>query len=76
MNDAKMNRPFSFILNFLYECGMLTYCLVHFCRYDPSTNELVSDKLGVAYPVLENGVPSLVPEDGRILSSTADERTS
>ena len=55
---------------------MLTYCFVCVCRYDSSTNELVSDKVGVAYPVLENGVPSLVPEDGTVLSSTADDRTS
>lgn len=37
------------------------------CRYEPSTNELVCDKLGVAYPILEGGIPNLVPEDGRLL---------
>lgn len=41
-------------------------CLIC-CRYEPSTNELVCDKLGVAYPILEGGIPNLVPEDGRLL---------
>lgn len=27
------------------------------------------DKLGVAYPILEGGIPNLVPEDGRLLHS-------
>lgn len=43
--------------------------LLSWCRYEPSTNELVCDKLGVAYPILEGGIPNLVPEDGRLLHS-------
>ena len=39
------------------------------CRYEAATNELVCDKLGVAYPILEGGIPNLVPEDGRLLRS-------
>ena len=38
-------------------------------RYDKATNELVCDKLGVAYPIVE-GIPHLVPGDGRVLEST------
>lgn len=37
-------------------------------RYDAENNELVSDTIGVAYPV-KNGVPNLVPQDGRMLNS-------
>lgn len=42
------------------------------CRYDVSTNELVCDKLGVAYPVI-NGVPNLVPQDGRLIGTRSRE---
>ena len=38
------------------------------CRYEESKNELVCDKIGVAYPVLSNGVPNLFPQDGRVLN--------
>ena len=33
------------------------------------------DKLGVAYPILENGVPNLMPEDGRLLHSSGVDAT-
>lgn len=36
-------------------------------RWDPAASELVSDEIGVAYPVV-NGVPQLTPEKGRALS--------
>lgn len=46
-------------------------------RYDPSTNELISEELGVAYPImLESGVPNLVPQDGRIIHSDGPKRKS
>ncbi|KAK9830074.1 hypothetical protein WJX72_009616 [[Myrmecia] bisecta] len=35
-------------------------------RCDSATNELVSDSIGVAYPIV-NGVPWLVPKEGRVL---------
>ena len=35
-------------------------------RYDSETNELISDEIGVAYPIV-NGIPNLIPKDGRIL---------
>ncbi|KAJ4842431.1 hypothetical protein Tsubulata_027298 [Turnera subulata] len=37
-------------------------------RYCEATNSLVSDAIGVAYPV-KNGIPCLVPTDGKILDS-------
>lgn len=33
-------------------------------RYEPETNELVSDEAGLAYPI-RNGVPVLLAEDAR-----------
>lgn len=38
-------------------------------RYDSSTNELVCDEIGVAYPILDGGVPNLIPQDGRLLNT-------
>lgn len=35
-------------------------------RYDKVHNELVSDDIGVAYPIV-NGIPNLVPQDARML---------
>ena len=59
-------------------CGyllvLLSYLNVHLhfvyilSRYDAKNNELVSDAIGVAYPVV-NGIPNLVPQDGRMLNS-------
>lgn len=43
-------------------------------RFDATTNELVCDKIGVAYPV-KNGIPFLTPEDGRLLK-TKDSTTN
>ena len=46
----------------------ITYTCTYYFRYDAENNELVSDTIGVAYPV-KNGVPNLVPQDGRMLNS-------
>ncbi|XP_052817197.1 UPF0434 protein AM070-like [Mya arenaria] len=37
-------------------------------RYDKEKNELISDGTGVAYPIV-NGIPNLVPQDGRPLAT-------
>ena len=37
-------------------------------RYDENNNELINDRLGVAYPV-KDGIPHLAPEDGRLLQT-------
>ncbi|XP_064612490.1 UPF0434 protein Mmar10_2939-like [Liolophura sinensis] len=39
-------------------------------RYDKVHNELVSDDIGVAYPIV-NGIPNLVPQDARMLKKDA-----
>ncbi|KAM7426825.1 hypothetical protein ABFA07_021942 [Porites harrisoni] len=35
-------------------------------RYESTTNELISDEIGVAFPIV-NGIPNLIPHDGRLL---------
>ena len=58
-------------------CYSAVVCIVFgvsHCRYDAVKNELVCDKLGVAYLILGKGVPNLYPQDGRIMSE--DEKTS
>lgn len=52
-----------------------SFPVLHCCRYDVSTNELVCDKLGVAYPVI-NGVPNLVPQDGRLIGTRSREENT
>merc|ERR1719495_2639511 len=42
-------------------------------RYNEETNELVNDELGVAYPIV-NGIPNLVPEDGRIINKDTTDK--
>ena len=42
-------------------------------RYDSTTSELISDEIGVAFPV-QNGIPNLIPHDGRLLKK--DSATS
>ncbi|XP_040411871.1 protein preY, mitochondrial isoform X1 [Cygnus olor] len=33
-------------------------------RYDESTNELINEELGIAYPVID-GIPNMIPEAAR-----------
>ncbi len=40
--------------------------VVGVCRWDAANSELVSDEVGIAYPVV-NGVPHLKPESGRVI---------
>ncbi|CAH1780481.1 unnamed protein product, partial [Owenia fusiformis] len=40
-------------------------------RYDPETNELISDDISAAYPII-NGIPNLTPEDARHMNSDID----
>ncbi|XP_024394275.1 uncharacterized protein [Physcomitrium patens] len=44
-------------------------------RYCEKTNELVSDAIGVAYPIM-NGIPCLIPTQGRILDNSKEEQSS
>ncbi|XP_073394727.1 uncharacterized protein [Physcomitrium patens] len=43
--------------------------------YCEKTNELVSDAIGVAYPIM-NGIPCLIPTQGRILDNSKEEQSS
>ncbi|XP_024527223.1 protein preY, mitochondrial-like isoform X2 [Selaginella moellendorffii] len=40
-------------------------------RYSEKRQELISDELGVAYPIID-GIPNLIPLDGRIMEETED----
>ncbi|KAM4807526.1 protein preY, mitochondrial [Rhinophrynus dorsalis] len=35
-------------------------------RYEESTNELINDELGIAYPVVD-GIPNMIPQDARMI---------
>lgn len=48
-------------------------CLKLFFRYDSEKNELISDEVKVAYPIV-NGIPNLVPQDGRVIDKPADSK--
>nr|XP_020769077.1 protein preY, mitochondrial-like [Odocoileus virginianus texanus] len=34
-------------------------------RYEASTNELINEELGIAYPIID-GIPNMVPEAARM----------
>ncbi|XP_024527222.1 protein preY, mitochondrial-like isoform X1 [Selaginella moellendorffii] len=40
-------------------------------EYSEKRQELISDELGVAYPIID-GIPNLIPLDGRIMEETED----
>ncbi|NP_001092162.1 Pigy upstream reading frame S homeolog [Xenopus laevis] len=35
-------------------------------RYEESTNELMNDELGIAYPIVD-GIPNMIPQDARMI---------
>ncbi|KAG8593382.1 hypothetical protein GDO81_000808 [Engystomops pustulosus] len=35
-------------------------------RYEESTNELINDELGIAYPIVD-GIPNMIPQDARMI---------
>ncbi|XP_077983516.1 UPF0434 protein Mmar10_2939-like [Glandiceps talaboti] len=43
-------------------------------RYDKEKNELVNDTMGVAYPILPNGVPNLIPQDARMFKNETNSK--
>ena len=55
----------------VYVCVCVcTFCqIIYSCRFDAENNELICDKLSVAYPIMENGVPNLVPQDARMIEA-------
>uniref|UniRef100_A0A8D0PE89 Protein preY, mitochondrial n=1 Tax=Sus scrofa TaxID=9823 RepID=A0A8D0PE89_PIG len=34
-------------------------------RYEPSTNELINEELGIAYPIID-GIPNMIPQAARM----------
>lgn len=56
----KMLFSYSFI-------GCLFVCL--FFRYEETTNELINEELGIAYPILD-GIPNMIPQDARLIKET------
>ncbi|KAM4734653.1 protein preY, mitochondrial [Anableps anableps] len=39
-------------------------------RYDPNTNELINEELGIAYPIVD-GIPNMIPQEARLLQKDA-----
>lgn len=37
-----------------------------FSRYNPDTNELINEELGIAYPIID-GIPNMIPQDARLI---------
>ncbi|XP_004084235.1 protein preY, mitochondrial [Oryzias latipes] len=35
-------------------------------RYNPDTNELINEELGIAYPIID-GIPNMIPQDARLI---------
>lgn len=35
-------------------------------RYEASTNELINEELGIAYPIID-GIPNMIPQAARII---------
>lgn len=45
-------------------------------RYDGSSNELINEELGIAYPIID-GIPNMIPQDARMIHKTkAPEKAS
>lgn len=40
-------------------------------RYEPKTNELINEELGIAYPVVD-GIPNMIPQEARLIQKDAD----
>lgn len=36
-------------------------------RYEASTNELINDELGIAYPIID-GIPNMIPQAARMMA--------
>uniref|UniRef100_UPI00398EE446 protein preY, mitochondrial-like n=1 Tax=Pristiophorus japonicus TaxID=55135 RepID=UPI00398EE446 len=43
----------------------------HRLRYEQSSNQLINDELGIAYPVVD-GIPNLIPQDARLIGKSED----
>lgn len=41
-------------------------------RYEASTNELVNEELGIAYPIID-GIPNMIPQAARMIHQNKQE---
>lgn len=41
-------------------------------RYEPKTNELINEELGIAYPVID-GIPNMIPQEARLIRKDASD---
>ncbi|XP_053109607.1 protein preY, mitochondrial isoform X1 [Hemicordylus capensis] len=42
-------------------------------RFDESTNELINEELGIAYPIID-GIPNMIPQAARMIKKEKHER--
>ncbi|CAI9559082.1 unnamed protein product [Staurois parvus] len=53
----------------VFDCSVLQFLVCPLSRkalrYDESTNELINDDLGIAYPIID-GIPNMIPQDARM----------
>ncbi|XP_029379274.1 protein preY, mitochondrial [Echeneis naucrates] len=40
-------------------------------RYEPKTNELINEELGIAYPIVD-GIPNMIPQEARLIQKDTD----
>ena len=69
MHILQPNAHIHFPLEYRYvleRTQNINFDLVLYVRYNSATNELISDEIGVAFPI-QNGIPNLIPHDGRLL---------
>lgn len=48
----------------------ILFSMIHFgffspLRYEASTNELINEELGIAYPIID-GIPNMIPQAARM----------
>nr|XP_033815193.1 protein preY, mitochondrial [Geotrypetes seraphini] len=44
-------------------------------RYEESTNELINEELGIAYPIID-GMPNMIPQDARMIQKEKKQEES
>uniref|UniRef100_H3CL27 Protein preY, mitochondrial n=1 Tax=Tetraodon nigroviridis TaxID=99883 RepID=H3CL27_TETNG len=44
-------------------------------RYEPETNELINEELGIAYPIID-GIPNMIPQEARLLQKDSNPSTA
>ncbi|XP_056908645.1 protein preY, mitochondrial [Takifugu flavidus] len=72
-SDTKDEVPHSFdtsLLQFLV-CPLSKKPL----RYEPETNELINEELGIAYPITD-GIPNMIPQEARLFQKDANTSTA